>query len=452
LYLLLPVVVAGYGVIALFSPGNFVKAGVLAVAATVGLLIYLFPATFLGLTFISIVASPENLLASAFEQNEIRSLHRLALLFVLAVNVWRYGFVLRSNPPIFALLAMFVISLVAADFLYTLTYFQMIKSLIGLVLPFMFLHCVYRRDAIETYLKLIAFLPLFSVVAGLVVQAAGIRPAIQLEYTGAMRLQGMNIAAYLAFFGYAAFFVCLYQVMTTGRRGYYVLAGINLMIILLTGTRMPTLMAAVLSVAVLLFAPQRSFRMSSRITVVIAGLVLMSAFFYVFWPQIEPRIFGRTAAGSAGRDVIWSIYMDAISKNPWFGRGIGSGVVLLPSIDDYRVAFTNAAHNEYLRILMDGGYVGLIMFMSAMAWWVRSECRHMLKEEQVLFIAFWATFLLYSFTGNSLSSPPTLVVFFTVALVVQRARQRVAEMAPWTGTARRMAIPRSTPPSSPQPV
>jgi teichuronic acid biosynthesis protein TuaE len=451
-YLLLPLLTAGYAVLAQFSPGKYLKAGVLGIAAAIGFVVYLFPATFLGLGIFALAAAPEYLLTPVLAINETRTLHRLALLFLLAASIWRYGFALRSNPPVVALVMILSVSLLGADFLPSLTLFQMIKSLIGLSLPFLFLHCVYQRETIDRYLNMIALMPLFCVVGGIFLDAAGIHNFYPAEYsTGVHRLGGMTIPAYLAFYGYVAFFVCCYQILKTSRRGYYLLGGINLLIILMTGTRTPMLMAAILGVAIMFFAPQQSLKYSVRVKVAFAGSVLFAAALFVLWPQIEPRLFGTAGGGTSGRSFIWAYYIAEIAKNPWFGRGFGSGVILLDTIDDYRVDYTNAAHNEYLRILMDGGIVGLVMLIVGMALWVRSECRFMLKEERVLFLAFMLTFVLASFTDNTLSSPPTLVTFFTLSLMIQRARQRAKVPAPTPVGARLVAPPRR-PPTSMQPA
>jgi O-antigen ligase len=162
-----------------------------------------------------------------------------------------------------------------------------------------------------------------------------------------------------------------------------------------------------------------------------AGTVLLIGILFVLWPQLEPRLLGQSSGGgTSGRNFIWEYYITEIGKSPWFGRGVGAGVILLDTIDDYRVAYTNAAHNEYLRLLMDGGIVGLVLVLVAMALWVRSECRYMVKAERVLFLGFMLTFILASFTDNTLSSPPTLVLFFTLAVMIQRARQRMWELPP----------------------
>jgi len=422
IHLLLPVAAAGYGVLALVSPGNFLKAGVLAIATAFVALAYLFPATFLGIAVLSLVLGPEYQLEwlGILSSTEARSLHRLVILLALAVNFWRFGWVWRPNPPLAALLLMFLITLVGADFLPALTSFQMIKSLVGLMLPFLFLHCVFRREAIDRYLNLIALMPLVSVIFALLLHAAGGRPAFGSGPTGVTRLDGMAIAAYLAFFTFVAFFVCVCQYLTAGRHRDLLLAGINLVIILATVTRTQIAMAAVLAVGVWLFAPQTSLSWSTRVKVAIAGAVLVIGALVVFLPQIEERFVG---SGTSGREQAWPYYLLAIDENPWFGRGIGSGIVLLETVDDPYVNIA-VAHNEYLRITIDAGIVGLLIFLAAMVLWVMSERRYMRREEWILFLGFMLLFALASFVDNTLSSSPTLVVFFTLALIIQRARQR----------------------------
>jgi O-antigen ligase len=428
---ILPVLLSGaavgFSALALFSPGWFIRAGVLAIVSALAVLVYLFPATFLGIVMLSLVTSPDLFIESTIAGLDVKGLQRIILLLALAVNIYRYGFVWRSNPPITALLVMLLLTLLAADVLPFLTQGQMVRSMIALILPFLFLHCPYRRDTIDRYLLLIALMPLFSIIGGTITDLAGLRGAVMNEWlTGALRLSGMNHPATLAMFAYIAFFVCLYQAMTAARPGYYLLAGINLLIILMTGTRMPMLAAAILIAVAMLFTPQDSVRFSARVKVAVAATVLFGGAVFVLWPSLEARF---TEAGSSSRDVIWPIYWDAIEKNPWFGRGIGSGTVLLPNVEDLRFQGFRAAHNEYLRLLMDGGIVGLMIYVSALILWVRSELRFMRRDESVLFLGFMVAFAVYSITDNTISAQATPVIFFALALMIHLARQRMAETA-----------------------
>jgi O-antigen ligase len=131
---------------------------------------------------------------------------------------------------------------------------------------------------------------------------------------------------------------------------------------------------------------------------------------------------------TSGRDVIWEIYEAAIEKNPWFGRGIGSGTLLLPNTESYTKVISTA-HNEYLRMIMDGGLVGLMIYILALIVWMRSELRFMRRNESVVFLGFMVAFAVYSITDNTISGQATPVAFFALALIVHRARQRTAEAA-----------------------
>jgi O-antigen ligase len=449
IHLLLPVAVAGYGILALISPVNFLNAGVLAVAAALMMLAYLFPATFLGLAIVSLVFGPDQQLEwlGILPAPEVRSLHRLVILLALAVSFWRFGWVWRPNPPVAALLLMFLLTLVAADFLPVLTPFQMVKSLVGLMLPFLFLHCVYRREAIDRYLSLIALVPLVSVICALLLYAAGGRAAFGGGYTGVVRLSGMTIAAFLGHFAFTGLFASIYQYLTLRRGRDLLFAGVNIVLVLATVARVSIAMAAVLATAVMLFVPQQSFRFSARVKVSIAGVLLLVGALVAFLPQIQQRF---ESAGTSGRDVAWPYILQAIDKNPWFGRGIGAGVVFLDTVDDPWVN-VSSAHNEYLRLTLDSGIVGLLVFVAAMVWWVRSELRFMRREERVLFLTFMLMFPVASIVDNMLTSPATLLFFFTLALIIQRARQREAEIARTPAMAGGVGS-LQPPPSSPQPT
>jgi O-antigen ligase len=427
IHLLLPVAVAGYGVLALISPGDFLNAGVLAIAAASMVLAYLFPATFLGVAVLSAVFGPEFQIEwfGIAPATETRSLLRLVLLLALAVNFWRFGWVWRSNPPLVALLLMFLITLVAADFLPVLTPFQMVKSLIGLMLPFLFLHCVYRREAVDRYLFLLAIVSPLSVILGFGVDAAGGFPAI-----GEVRVGGMTIPAFLGNFAFMGFFVSIYRYLDANRSRDLLLAGINVIVVLATVSRTAIAMTAVLATVVTLLAPQQKFQFSARIKVSIAGALLLAGALVAFWPQIEQRF---ESSGTSGRDLAWPYIVQAIEVNPWFGRGIGAGAVFLDTIDDPWVNISSA-HNEYLRLAMDAGIVGLLIFLAAMVWWVRSELRFMRREERLLFLTLMLMTVLASIVDNTLTSPPALIFFFALALIIQRARERAPGFAMAEGT------------------
>jgi hypothetical protein len=69
-----------------------------------------------------------------------------------------------------------------------------------------------------------------------------------------------------------------------------------------------------------------------------------------------------------GREVIWPVLAQAWSTSPWVGHGMGASAVVL------RTTFpglTMVPHNEYLRLGVDAGWIGVGLFFVAMMAWLR---------------------------------------------------------------------------------
>lgn len=423
--LLILLLVSGLAVLALFKPTMFLGVEALAILLAAGFAAYLFPSIFLGIAIASLALSPENLIGPEFGGVDTRALHRLVVLLALGINVLRFGIVPRLNAPLVALVVIFMATLAFADTHPRLTQFQMGKSLIGLMFPFFFISVNYNPKAIPRLLLAVALMPIFSVVCAAVLDLGGLRGELsglfKTDVTGAWRLGGMNYAAYLGFFGYIAFFVCLFEAIVSHKRHFFGLALMNLVIVFLTGTRAPMVLVVFLGLLAVVFTTRKTITFSTKTGLFFAGITIVSSILVMFWPQVEARMFaaGGVAVNLSGRALIWSIFLDAIDVNVWFGRGIGTGAILLRG---ERTVTTVAAHNEYLRILADAGIFGLITFIAGVVLWVRSDLRWMDRDERLLMTSFFLTLALYSLTSNTLSSAPSLVMFFAVAILFARAR------------------------------
>ena len=424
--LLILLLVSGLAVLALFKPTMFLGVEALAILLAAGFAAYLFPSIFLGIAIASLALSPENLIGPEFGGVDTRALHRLVVLLALGINVLRFGIVPRLNPPLVALAVIFMATLAFADTHPRLTQFQMGKSLIGLMFPFFFISVNYNPKAIPRLLLAVALMPALSIVCAAVLDLGGLRGdwagIFKTDVTGAWRLGAMSYAAYLGFFGYIAFFVCLFEAIVSNKRYFFGLAVMNLVIVFLTGTRAPMVLVVFLGLLAVVFTTRKTITYSTKTGLFLVGITIVSSILVMFWPQVEARMFtaaGGVAINLSGRALIWSLYLDAIDVNVWFGRGIGTGAILLRG---ERTVTTVAAHNEYLRILADAGIFGLITFITGFVLWVRSDLRWMDRDERLLMMSFFLTLALYSLTSNTLSSAPSLVAFFAVAILFARAR------------------------------
>jgi teichuronic acid biosynthesis protein TuaE len=411
---------------AIYAPGAFFQFGALTILATIGVTVLIFPSISLGLAVLSLGLSPENFVGDQLAGIEVQSLHKLLILVAVAANLLRHGLSAQFNGPVAALGAIFLLTIVFADIHYRLTTYEMVKSLIGFIVPFAFISAVYRREAIPRFLLGIALIPVMSVALGFVLNAAGLRNAVSMEYTGAWRLSGMNIPAFLAYFAFIGMFVATFEGIRYNSRFYLALAGVNFGIIVLTGTRMPILAAALFGTFVLLFSRNEFFHSRTKANLAIAGAILSVLVLLLYWPQLESRLYGGVTPGVnlSGRTEIWEHFIREIHEHPLLGQGIGTGKIL---VLDTGYLGSAAAHNEYLRFLVDFGVIGLVIYLFGVIAWVGREFRFLQSYERVAIGGFLLALAVYSITDNTMTSPPPVAAFFAITLFFLRARYEAAE-------------------------
>jgi len=425
-----------FAVLALASPDSLFLLGQVAVVATVGLLAFVFPTTVLTIAVVSLTFSPENLMV--FDQlnlpMNVSAVHKFLVLVAAVPMILRYGVNWRINGPLFAILLFLATSLVFGDVHPALSQFQIAKSLIALLIPWLFLNVKFDDKTVDGLLLGIALMPIISVLAAIPVEMTGALnrigepfQTIQSDYTGAARLTGMNYPAFLAFFGYVSFLVCLYKMVIENRRGFIFLLLLNLALIIFSGTRMPSLLAVMLAGLMIFFASKETLKGASKVNLLLLGLVFVSVVMVFYWPQLEARMFAQTsdsAVNLSGRDEIWSYFLAAFHESPVFGKGVGAGVVLL---EDVIIYSSTAAHNEYLRLLVDGGIVGLLLYIGGVVVHLAFDAKYLTRDEKVLIFGFFFLLAIYSLTDNALTAPPTLVMGLVVAIFLQKARRKHAE-------------------------
>ncbi len=208
----------------------------------------------------------------------------------------------------------------------------------------------------DTLLILAAWLPILCAGLGLLVHVAGIRSAFPLEYnTGQARFAGTLNAAFLSGLCMCGV-LASFKLVDLGRTRYYFLMPLQLIILVLAGGRVASLMTFYLSVYAFYGSPQRSFSMKFAGTMVgLVGAAIIGPLAYsVFATRLE-------ASGSSGRDVMWPWLLSLSEKYPDYGIGFGHQFFSTPR--EVFILFTsNAAHNDYLRLLVELGWFGVFAF------------------------------------------------------------------------------------------
>ena len=253
-----------------------------------------------------------------------------------------------------------------------------------------------RRDS-ELILKSIAVLPVVLMLYGGLLFLVFGTPLMMRDHTGAMRLSGATIPAFLAAAGYAASVAAAYLYCHTRKAGYFLLCVTALVVCALSGSRTPTVVALASAGAVLFIR----FSGVQRIALIVFGGTGLLLFLATAGDQLVMRFM---ASSSSGRDMIWAIVESWTAHYPHTGIGFGHSGAVIPWYVS-RLTGTEATHNEYLRLSLELGYWGCAAFLFGFLGMCVAALRRFSWEALLLF----ALFLLYAYTDN--------VFFLTYALM-----------------------------------
>jgi O-antigen ligase len=340
-------------------------------------------------------------------------LHKALLVAAMAANARRFG--LRrgiTSWPLLAVVYLAAQSALLADLDPRLTLRVMALSAFDLTLPWTLVHLVVAPGSRARYALLMALLAALCVAVGVVLQLTEVRAMYFGSATRGLRLHGANNAGWLACLAFAGFAVALHEALQRRHLGLTGLATANLMLALLTGGRMGVVACLVLAVGYLSFAdvPAR-LRTGRPASVALAvgsalGLVLLGASLIhsLRADQLE-EVFSLT-----GRDTIWLRYFHQFLDSPIFGRGLGAGSL--------GVNYYQLPHNEYLRLLVEGGVVGLVVYGGAVVLWGRRVLALVAPRERGFVRALFLALAVYALTDNILTMVPALVPFLYLALIL----------------------------------
>jgi hypothetical protein len=350
-------------------------------------------------------------------------LHQTLLVLALAANALHYGLRRSVNWPVLALLATFVLSLAFGNLHPKLTLPFMLESLALLALPFAFTQVVLEPGSRRVLALTIMLLPLLSVALGGLLQLLGLREVFSYErWVGEWyRLPGaVDDAATFAVLAFAGFAVALHEATRPGRRFAAPLAVLNFVLVVLSGTRMAIAACAVLAFAyALLSEGLRDLVRQNRGKTLVAGGVVAAAF-VAYWPTLMWRMYGGEPGNLqiSGRDQAWSFFYGEFLRSPLFGRGIGAALVAARDwLQDWAFPLP---HNEYLRLLVDGGIAGCALVALAIALWYRSLLEVASPNDRTFLFALLPAVGLYAITDNVLSYSTALALYAYLGIQLTR--------------------------------
>ena len=356
-------------------------------------------------------------------ENMVTAMVKVAGLGLVGVCILRFGLVLDLLNPAFAFVLMFFIGL--GHGLYpVLSVGDSLRSLIGGAAPFAFSFSRLSRRWSAWVIESVIWVPTLILVFGLFLDAAGIRPFLIPDEGGSVRLGGSTHPAFLGGYAMTAVYACLIELYRNGRNRYLYLLILNFVILFGSGARAP-LGCAVMVVAFAFIAIRsQSFTLRRRVLPMMLGLLSLPLLLAVAATSNSIRlltVLSGNAEGLSGRDIIWPFFEAAFAKSPVFGWGVGAGkVVVDPDSPTAKLLGTTAAHNEYLRIGVDGGYVGIAMVMGFLALWTWHWSRGINRSDRIILRLVMFGFALQSITDNTLIAATASVLFAWISAVFAR--------------------------------
>lgn len=308
-----------------------------------------------------------------------------------------------------------------------LTAADMARSLLGSATPFLLFYCVPPAGWAVAMLRAVCFVPAVSVLLGLLLDLSGVRPLF--VDSGGARLAALGHPAFLAGVCLPAIYATLLRWLGTGSPHAALLLGVNLTILVLTGARAPTAYALLVIAASLVLAPSTAIPRTRGLVMVAAGIFAVPILLVLGESFSSLRLFtvlGNEAGNLSGRELLWTAIEAAADQAPWFGWGLGAGNVIIPH--DGQIAQllrTWAAHNEYLRMRVEGGAIGLALLILLFVLWAAAHTRRLPPLERLVMRLVLLAFAAHAVTDNVLISTPACVFFAFTAAVFAEARLKV---------------------------
>ncbi|HUN40201.1 MAG TPA: O-antigen ligase family protein [Acetobacteraceae bacterium] len=384
-----------------------------------------FTAAWLLVASASLEMTAADLLGEAYFQPTIALVKGIGI-GLAAVAVLRYGPSLDLFNPTFAFAAMFAGGL-AHGLWPGLSTADSLRSLIGSVAPFLFAFSRLSRRWAQAVIRTTVWSSLVCVAAGAVCDAAGVRPLF--VDSGGWRLAALGHPAFLAGITETAVYACLIELYRNGRQTDLALLGANMLVLLLTGARAPLSLALAVVGLSLLLVRAPAFPARQRLLLILGTAAVL--------PLAAVAVFGLVPTGASvvrafevlttqfdnlsGRQLLWPNFESAASQSPWLGWGVGAGNVVIPSNGPIaRLLQTWAAHNEYLRIEVEGGQIGRGLLVLSLILWVRGHTARLRPSDRTLMRLVFLALAVHAVTDNVLISTPACVFFAFATAVFAR--------------------------------
>lgn len=296
-------------------------------------------------------------------------------------------------------------------------------SLNQVIIVYCFLAYNPSKKDCDSFMLTASLLPIASVLLGIVYDVLGVYSLWAVEWaTGAKRFNGSLIPSFLSGLAMCGVFAAL-QFAVRGRPSFYIIAGINFIILILAGGRMPlavTLLACGTSIAFGQGIPSKT-----KIFSIVGGLF---SILIIFASTGSVMIERFSNSGDSGRHLLWDYTMGLANKYPYTGIGWGHQFPSVPTSIINQTA-SAAAHNDYIRLMAELGFVGMGLFYGLLTIAVLIASKKSGRFDFSVFAAYLG-FLILSYTDNALATPSHFPIVILAYLTSCRFGGQVSQVRP----------------------
>lgn len=307
----------------------------------------------------------------------------------------KYGFRKKSNVLIY-LFILLLVGFIGAKFNDNYSIIDNILAYFSTFIGFLTLSINWTSDNINQILKKIAFIPIFSIIMGIILLPLNIVPFF--TRTGNIGLGGASMATNLSFFGVVGIISALTLYKRTNIEKFRYLAYINLFIILLTLTRGGILAGIIVILPDALKWLKETFRYKKKFILTFFIILISMYPLYKIGALIIERSYVNGEFSTSGRTDAW-VYIINLIRNKFYGNGLGC----LKTLTDSALRSFTAAHNEYVRIYFETGIIGLILYGIMLIKNFKSIIKTNIIKKSYL-ICFILSFFVYSITDNTITN------------------------------------------------
>lgn len=276
-----------------------------------------------------------------------------------------------------------------------------ILSLLTILLGVLALHIKWDDKVRVKFLKLIAWSSILCVVCGV------LKDGTLITESGRI-VSGTVLYHSPAWMGLSGMFASMLLVEAFECEKYNKFIIINFMLVCLTQMRGGIIFAVILITPYLINQLKNMSRMKVIVLSIFIPITLL-AINEVFVIFME-RTFVDGTINTSGRFDAWPYFLALAKEKIWMGHGIGS-IKTMTETEIYKRGF-RAAHNEYIRLLVETGISGLVCFVLYMSCTVKKLYNNtILQSKKVYYIAFVIGFIVLSGLDNTISGHISWVPF-----------------------------------------